>query len=123
MAQRKSSTTSTRPSSNDPAPRTWVTRWHHEMISGVGVASAAVLALVACFLGYLPVFGGQFPFAAAVILSVVSLPVFAYFCFLAIRRLRWEHRNGGILKNSLSGAGIVLAVFVVAIGVIALALL
>lgn len=101
---------------SDTGPRTWVPRWTDEMISGIGVIGAATLTLLGSVVGYLPVFRGQFPVAAAIILSSVCLPMSAYFWFIAIRRMRWEHRNGGILRRSLSGGGIILAIFVAIIG-------
>ncbi len=103
--------------SSDSGPRTWAVRWSRgEMMSGVGVMAVATMALLGGFVGYLPTFSKQFPIAAAIILSAVCLPMSAYFWFIAIRRMRWEHRNGGILRKSLSGGGILLAIFVAVVG-------
>jgi uncharacterized membrane-anchored protein len=98
--------------SSDAGPKTWVVRWTSDMMSGIGVMAAAIMALLVGLVGYLPAVSRQFPVAAAVILSIVCLPMAVYFCFIAIRRMRWEHRNGGIWRKSLSGGGIVFAVFV-----------
>ncbi len=84
-------------------------------MSGVGVAAAAVMALLGGFVGYLPSFSRQIPVAAAIILSAVCLPASTYLWFVSIRRMRWEHRNGGILRKSLSGGGLVLVIFVAAV--------
>lgn len=106
--------------SSDTGPRTWVPRWTNEMLSGIGVMAAAILALLGSLVGYLPISSGQVPVAAAIILSSVCLPLSAYFWFIAIRRMRWEHRNGGILRRSLSGGGILVAIFVAIIGLLLL---
>lgn len=104
---------------SDIGPRTWIVRMTGgEMMSGIGVMATAILALLVSFIGYLPRISGQFPVAAAIVLSLVGLPLSAYLWFITIRRMRWEHRNGGILKKSLSGGGILVAFFLVGIIVI-----
>lgn len=104
---------------SDHGPRTWVSRQSGgEMMSGVGAMAAAIVALLGGLAGYLPTFSGQVPIAAAIILSAVCLPMSAYCWFIAIRRMRWEHRNGGILRKSLSGGGILLAIFVAVVGLV-----
>lgn len=98
--------------SSDIGPRTWKPKWQSEMMSGIGAMAAAIVALAGAIIGYVPPVSSQFPVAAAIILSVVCIPMSIYFWYIAIRRMRWEHANGGILRRSLSGGGIVFAIVV-----------
>lgn len=111
-AENTSSNTSPDLDKTDTGPRTWVPKYQSEMISGIGVMAAAIMALLGALIGFLPPISSQFPVAAAIILSVVCIPMSIYFWYIAIRRMRWEHANGGILRRSLSGGGIVFAIVV-----------
>lgn len=102
-------------------PKTWIPRSTDQMISGLGVAGAAILALVGSVVGYLPIMNGQFPLVAALVLSIACVPTSIYLWYLAVRRMLWEHRNGGVWRKSIDGGGIILlifAIFIVAVGAV-----